>query len=324
VAAATDVVGMGRDRAADDPRGRACRVAGAHMMDRRPQTADGRPQTTVQTGVGRHYREPSWLERLTDSMHLTRAPGWVRAPLKRAYETALRALPGDHLTCRLPGGEMFLVDPAHRHLAWNAEEYTALKACTHPGATVLDVGANVGAYTLLFADWVGARGHVYAFEPAAASRAGLARHVAINGLADRVTIRREAVSNTSGMRPFVELGTDGGNRIARPSDAHAIEVPAVSLDEFCGASRLLPDVIKIDVEGAELDVLRGARQTIARRGASLALFVELHPSMWPTIGISRAGIEAELRAQRLVIEPLDGAGDPWSTEGISVRVRNTS
>lgn len=277
--------------------------------------------TIIQTAAGRHYRERSWLERLTDSMRLTRTPGWVRVPLKRAYETALRALPGDHLTCRLPGGETFFVDPAHRHLTWNAEEYAALKACTRPGATVLDIGANVGAYTLLFATWVDARGRVYAFEPAAASRAGLARHLAINGLADRVTIRREAVSNTSGARHFVERGTDGGNRIARAFAAHSVEVPALTIDEFCATSRLIPDVIKVDVEGAELDVLRGARQTIAARGASLALFVELHPSVWPTIGTSRAETEAELHAQRLAIEPLDGAGDPWFTEGISVRLR---
>ena len=279
--------------------------------------------TILQTGVGRHYRERSWLERLTDSVRLTRTPVWMRVPLKRAYDTALRALPGDHLTCRLPGGETFLVDPAHRHLTWNAEEYAALKACTRPGATVLDIGANIGAYTLLFATWVEARGHVYAFEPAAASRAGLARHLAINGLADRVAIRREAVSNVSGMRRFVEHGTDGANRIARPSDAHAVEVPALTIDDVCTASRLIPDVIKIDVEGAELDVLRGARRTIAARGAGLALFVELHPTVWAATDTSRAEVEAELRAQRLAIEPLDGAGDPWSTEGIAVRLRYT-
>jgi hypothetical protein len=100
-----------------------------------------------------------------------------------------------------------------------------------------------------------------------------------------------------------------------------VDVPAVTIDEFCGALHLAPDVIKIDVEGAELDALRGARQTIARCGPSLALFVELHPSVWPLAGVSRADVEAELQAQRLGIEALPGVGDPWSTEGISVRVR---
>jgi FkbM family methyltransferase len=277
--------------------------------------------TSMQTGVGRHYREPSWLERLTDSVRLAAAPGWIRVPLKRAYETALRALPGDHLTCRLPGGETVLIDPAYRHLAWNAEEYAALKASVRPGMTVLDVGANVGAYTLLLAQWAGARGHVYAFEPAAASRAGLARHLAINGLADRVTIRREAVSNASGTCRFVDVGTSGGNRIARPQDFTAGVVPAVSLDDFCEACGVIPDLVKIDVEGAELQALRGARQTIARRRTSLALFIELHPSIWPAFGVSRVDIETELRHQRLAIEPLEGAWNAWSMEGIAVRLR---
>jgi hypothetical protein len=84
---------------------------------------------------------------------------------------------------------------------------------------------------------------------------------------------------------------------------------------------LAPDVIKIDVEAAELDALRGARRIIARRGASLALFVELHPTAWLTLGTSRTDIEDELRAQRLAVEPLDPACDPWSTEGIAVRLR---
>jgi len=310
-------------------------MASAHMIRRGPQTEggsiqplnEGLPtapagrQTSIQTGVGRHYRDPSWLERLTGSMRLSSAPGWVRMPLKIAYETALRALPGDHLECRLPGGETFLVDPAYRHLAWNSEEYDALKRCVRGGATVLDVGANVGAYTLLFARWVGAEGHVYAFEPATRSRAGLTRHLSMNGLADRVTVRGEAVSSGSGRRRFIDSGTDGGNRIAQPSDAASIDVPAVSIDEFCGALRLTPDVIKIDVEGAELDVLRGARRTIAACGRSLALFVELHPSAWPATGLSRADIEAELDAQRLAIEAPGGVADPWSTEGISMRIR---
>ena len=67
-------------------------------------------------------------------------------------------------------------------------------------------------------------------------------------------------------------------------------------------------MIKIDIEGAELAALRGARRTIAARGAALALFVELHPAIWPSLGVTRADIEAELLRQRLVVEPLAGRG----------------
>src|SRR5258706_899943 len=274
----------------------------------------------MQTGIGRHYREPSWLERLA-SGSAGRAPAWLRAPLKRAYTALLAAWPGDHLTCRLPGGETIRVDPGYRHLAWNAEEYAALKHDTRAGATILDVGANVGCYTLLFARWVGDAGHVYAFEPAAASRAGLERHLALNGLSRRVTVRPEAISDQTGSAPFIDAGTHGANRLVPVATRETRSVPSLSLDEFCGASGISPDVIKIDIEGAELSALRGARRTIAARGAALALFVELHPATWPSLGVTRTAIEEELQRQHLVVEPLPGVTDPWAVEGMCVRLR---
>jgi len=274
----------------------------------------------MQTGIGRHYREPSRLERLLSGT-AGRAPAWLRSPLKRAYNALLRLLPGDHLTCRLPGGEILRVDPEYRHLAWNAEEYHALKRHARRGATILDIGANVGSYTMLFAGWVGESGRVYAFEPGAASRAGLVRHLALNGLADRVSVRPEAISDRAGDASFVDAGTHGDNRLVSEATPGTTTVPSLSIDGFCDAAGLSPDVIKIDIEGAELAALRGARQTIARRGDALALFVELHPGIWPSLGLTRAAMEEELRSQGLAVEPLPGVGDPWAVEGICVRLR---
>jgi FkbM family methyltransferase len=274
----------------------------------------------MQTGIGRNYREPSWLERLASGSG-GRAPAWLRVPLKRAYNALLAALPGDHLVSRLPGGETLRVDPEFRHLAWNAEEYEALKRHTRSGATVLDIGANVGCYTMLLAGWVGDTGHVYAFEPAAASRAGLVRHLALNGLAARVSVRPEAISDCAGDASFLDAGTHGDNRLVGAAAPGTTTVPSLSIDGFCAAADLSPDVIKIDIEGAELAALRGARHTIARLGPGLALFVELHPSIWPSLGVTRADIEEELRRQNLVIDPLPGVGDPWAVEGICVRLR---
>lgn len=274
----------------------------------------------METGVGRHYRVESWFERVA-SGSARRAPRWLRDPLKRAYARLLAAMPGDHLVCRLPGGESFRVDPEFRHLAWNPEEYAALKESVAPGSTVLDVGANVGAYTLLFATWIGTSGRVVAFEPAAASRAGLLRHLALNGLAQRVEVRPEAVSDVTGTLMFRDAGTQGDNRIVPRATDGATPTPSLTIDDICERARLAPDVIKIDVEGAELAALRGARRTIAARGRSMALFVELHPSIWPLLGISRNDVEAELRHQQLSVEALPGITDPWSVEGVCVRLR---
>lgn len=274
----------------------------------------------MQTGIGRNYREASWLERLASGLG-ARVPAALRAPLKRAYNTVLAALPGDHLVSRLPGGETLRVDPAYRHLAWNAEEYEALKRHTMRGATVFDIGANVGCYTLLLAGWVGDQGHVYAFEPAAGSRAGLIRHLALNGLSARVSVRPEAISDRAGDADFLDAGTHGDNRLVAAAMPGTTTVPSLSIDGFCETSGLSPDLIKIDIEGAELAALRGARQTIARRGPALALFVELHPAIWPSLGVGRADLEEELRRQHLVIDSLPGVVDPWAVEGICVRLR---
>jgi len=276
---------------------------------------------TFDSGVGHQYRRRSWLERMTAGS-AARAPQWLRRPLKRAYGHLLSALPGDHLVCRLPGGEAFRVDPEYRHLAWNAEEYAAMKAAVRPGAVVLDAGANIGAYTLLFATWAGGSGRVIAFEPATASRTGLARHLRLNGLEARVTIRAEAISDRRGEASFVEDSTHGDNRLVAHAVAGSRTVPSTTIDDVCSDLGLEPDVIKIDIEGAELAALRGARQTIAARGGAPAVFVELHPATWPSLGVTRADIEAELRLQRLQVEPLPGVSDPWNTQGVCVRLRH--
>ena len=66
-------------------------------------------------------------------------------------------------------------------------------------------------------------------------------------------------------------------------------------------------------------MLRGARETIRRGGDALALFVELHPSIWSLAKVTRADFESELERQRLKVEPLT-SDDPWSVEGMVVRL----
>ena len=93
-----------------------------------------------------------------------------------------------------------------------------------------------------------------------------------------------------------------------------------TLDHYCARERLRPDVIKVDVEGWELAVLRGARALLTRT-PSVALFVEMHPSVWPLIGVTKDDVLAELAAQQLVIEPLAPTDDVWAIEGVCVRLR---
>jgi FkbM family methyltransferase len=269
------------------------------------------------------FREKPFVELAGERLrHLPLAPG-VRRWLKRVYHGALMLQSGGRgLRCTLPGGEHLRALPEYRHISWNPSEYGAFRDAVLPGHVALDVGANVGAYALLLGQWVGPTGRVFAFEPAPDVHAALARHISLNRLDDIVRPVAAALSDRETEAPLVLSGTAGESRLAVPGDTGDVRsVSLTTIDRFCVREGLAPDFIKIDVEGWELSVLRGARDTIRSRGAALALFVELHPSIWPTLGLSRRDVEAELSAQDLELAPLTPGEDPWAVEGVAVRLR---
>ena len=270
---------------------------------------------TMQVGRGEHFRAASWLERGIERIRGARTRP-APAALRRLHELVLDLLPGDHLVSTLPGGERVRVSARHRHLSWNPEEYTAFKSSVRPGAIVLDVGANIGAYTVLFAQWTGASGRVIAFEPSPDSVLGLREHVRLNGVADRVEIVEAAVSSRDGSAAFDCAGASGANAIVADGTAiaGAITVRTTTLDAFCDARRLRPSMIKIDVEGAELDVLRGgaadagaARAGRLRRVSPVDLGCPRHHARRDRVRACDTG--AASRADRSIDRHLEHRGD---------------
>lgn len=272
-------------------------------------------------GVGEEFRRPGLLERAGRPFRNRLTDPRVREPLKRLYEGILETLQPGRLVSRFPHGERVRLAAAYRQVVWNPQEYEAFRADVPAGSTVLDVGANLGGYTMLLAQWVGPSGRVHAFEPAPAARAGLLRHAALNGVADRVVVHAEAVAAARGTARFRASGVQGDNRLAADGDPQGFDVETTSLDEFCRSRGISPAFIKVDVEGAELDLLRGARRTIAAAGAGLRLYMEIHPDLWPAFGYTREDLEAELRIQGLRAERLDGGADPWTLRGVCLRLR---
>jgi FkbM family methyltransferase len=280
----------------------------------------------MQQGSSSGFRTRSVTERIASGAGAW-LPDGARRALRGVYNAVLARTAGDFV-CTLPQGERVRVLAEHRHITWNPEEYAAFRAAVRPGDVVLDIGANLGAYALLFGQWTGPAGRVYAFEPAPMPCAGLAAHVDLNGLADRVTVLREAVTSVEGTLDFIADGIDGENRLVVDGSRSAaggrrpatVRVRATTVDAFCRARGVVPRVIKIDAEGAELDVLRGARETIAAAGATLHLYVEMHPHLWPDFAASRADIEAELRGQGLVARRIDDDPDVWGLEGVCLRL----
>jgi FkbM family methyltransferase len=136
-----------------------------------------------------------------------------------------------------------------------------------PGLTFFDIGANVGFVTLIAARAVGPSGRVVAFEPVPENVAAIRENLALNGI-DWVDVRETAVGLQSGSASLIVSDVSAFSRFADvsvPTGAReTIEVPVEVVDELLSAGAVpAPDVIKIDVEGAELQVIEGARQTLS-------------------------------------------------------------
>jgi len=150
------------------------------------------------------------------------------------------------------------------------------------GAVVFDVGANVGYYSLLAAVLVGNEGRVYAFEPLPRNVRFLRRHVTLNHM-DNVEVIEAAVSDHTGAASF-DLGASSA--MGHLSDAGDIEVRLVCLDEMLENGDIQPpDYMKVDVEGAEYEVLQGARKVIQRYRPTFFLDTHQREAHQPLIAL---------------------------------------
>jgi FkbM family methyltransferase len=159
-----------------------------------------------------------------------------------------------------------LADEFDRMGAYEPETTALCHALLRPGMVAIDVGANVGYFTVLFADIVGPQGYVLSFEPCRSTCTILRHNVAKNAFR-HVHVVHAAVTHTTGKIQLYYSTSEETHSIGRiESTTEAAEtVAAWALDVYVDQvplSRL--DLLKIDVEGADLDVLRGARALLAK------------------------------------------------------------
>ncbi|HEX8734981.1 MAG TPA: FkbM family methyltransferase [Pyrinomonadaceae bacterium] len=142
------------------------------------------------------------------------------------------------------------------------------------GMTVFDVGANVGELTLLFSRFAGASGSVHAFEP---SRAAFERLETICRAADRhnAVLNNLALSDEKGLirlHVYADNYLSFNSQAARPLKNYGLEIepvgieetPATTIDDYCAENAIGQiDLLKIDTEGAELQVMKGARKMLS-------------------------------------------------------------
>ena len=161
------------------------------------------------------------------------------------------------------------------------------KELLRPGMVVVDVGAHVGFFTLLAARSVGLQGKVYSFEPESQNYALLLKNVVLNGYSS-VVAKQKAVSNKPGITDLYLSSLDTGSHSIYPQAARGVtgaqKVDTTTLDAFLeGVGWPKVDLIKIDVEGAEIAVLEGMSRFLESQH-TIKLILEYCPSLLKLAG----------------------------------------
>jgi FkbM family methyltransferase len=231
-------------------------------------------------------------------MNLTLLGNRIRAAIFHPQRTARRAWfmyrhersePHDVL-CRGAGyvlnvrSDSVLAKPLFAGHGFEEGEARILQRLVRPGMKVVDVGANIGLYSIMLGQRVGPKGHVWGFEPFPASAAYLRGNVARNNLSN-VSVVEKAVADQVGVSPFFVFpeGGDVYNSLGAEKRAgehlravRQMEVPVTTLDAFADEAGIEEvDFIKVDVEGAEERVMAGGRRLI-QRSRNLAILSEMY------------------------------------------------
>jgi len=153
-----------------------------------------------------------------------------------------------------------------------------------PGMTVLDLAANIGFYTLLFAELVGKEGKVFAFEPEPNNFSALEKNVKLNGLTN-TTLVKKAVSDKTGKTDLFISESMGRHTIYNTKNVRKIiKIDSVALDDFLEKYPKGIDFIKMDIEGAEYAALLGM-SLILKKNKRVKIITEFMPDALRTFGI---------------------------------------
>jgi FkbM family methyltransferase len=215
-------------------------------------------------------------------------------------------LGGNRALTKLAGGEFFYVNTEDRSITpwillggyWEIFVDDILCALARPGDTFIDVGANMGYYTIKIGARVGAEGRVYSFEPNPHMFGFLSDNVMLNAFEPRTQLFKAAAGAEAGEAWFsFQRREPGGGavHVEQLGVEEEIRVPVVALDDAIPADQRV-DLIKIDVEGFEPQALKGMQGLLAR-SPDAAVVVEMAFEQWRRFGDPIAMLRAAAGAR---------------------------
>lgn len=158
-----------------------------------------------------------------------------------------------------------------------------IKKILKHGMKVVEVGANIGYYVLIEAKLIGKDGFIYAFEPSPGNFELLKRNIALNRYKN-VEIYQKAIGSESGTSKFFVANRSNLSSLIKREDwiglyddNNGIDVEVIKLDEFLKDKKV--DLVRMDIEGYELEVLKGLKHTLSNYNYPKYFFIEIHSEL---------------------------------------------
>ncbi len=217
------------------------------------------------SGFAHHRRRLSQLQLTPEQLA---ADFWVSSELKARVAPAQGPLPAvekwvqlDDFSILVDGNDLVIGEHLARHRTWEPDVTRAVRRLLREGDTFVDVGANIGYFTLLGARQVGPTGRVVAIEPAPHNFQLLQKSVARNGL-HQIEAHQVAVGASTGRAQMAlpDRANGGSYALVGQASTGTFEVQLRPLDDLIAGRRV--DLVKIDVEGAEEQALAGMGQIL--------------------------------------------------------------
>lgn len=239
---------------------------------------------------------------------IPKEPHWLFLKLKSTLKMRLRK--------RVPfiTGKFIYVDPYDvvggeiaRQGCYEPETVDLFRAMVRPGMVVVDAGAHIGQYTLIASLAVGEKGKIHSFEPDPATFGMLQKNVVLNRCAN-VVCNRTALSNENGQAILYQsdVANIGANSLRQAHHYAGSQnvISVTTLDNYASSNRFdRLDVIKADIEGAELLLLTGGVETIKRFSPSLVLEFSV---LEEAFGYTRQDLQKRLLDWQYSIFRIDG------------------